>query len=870
MLSPQNLPLQLTSFLGRDGEIAEVERLLTTSRLLILTGAGGSGKTRLALQVASQIASQHLGQFKNGVFFVNLAPLTDPNLVAATIAQTLGLREAPGRPLLDTLKAYLQDKEVLLLLDNFEQVLQAAPQVGELLQAVPDLKVLVTSREPLHLHGEQLYRVPPLALPPLALPPNGEYDAGPRQPSQNVPPARVARPVSDVEYLAQYEAVALFIDRAKAARSDFALTEENARLVAQICHRLDGLPLAIELAAARVRHLSAADILERLVHRLQLLRGGARDVPSRQQTLRATIEWSYDLLTEGEKQLFRRMAVFQGGRSLKALEEICNGEGLQQVDVLEGVAALVDKNLLHPQEDRAAESARQARFVMLETIHEYAREKLQESGEAGEIQRQHARYFVQLVEEAEPKLRGPAQVVWFDRLKEEQDNIRAVFEWCRGEASGAEGVQIGLRLVGALTWYWYTRGPFSEGRARAMAVLSRPEAKERTTLRTRALRTAAGMAWIQGDFELVRSLVEEGLVLARELGDRQMEGVFLYNLGHIALEEAEGDLAAARSLYEQSLAIQRELGNRPNIAGALNSLALVDRAEGDLAAARPRIEEALAIAREVGAPAEIAYSLQRLGELALREGNYPVSRSLLEQALTIRRAMGEQQKLPETLDGVGYAALREGDYATAAECFRESLTAGTGLGTRRYAWVPVAGLAVLAGAPRTGAGAGEPGLRQAAKLFGAYEGLRETAGVKIDPMLRVELDRDIAAIRAQLDEETWRQAWEEGRSMSMEEAIAEALQSLEQDLRAGTAGTLEESGAEETGHTYPDDLTGREVQVLRLIATGKSNQEIAQELVLSLRTVERHISNIYQKIGSTGKVARATATGYAHRHGLTK
>jgi non-specific serine/threonine protein kinase len=870
MLSPQNLPLQLTSFLGRDGEIAEVERLLTTSRLLILTGAGGSGKTRLALQVASQIASQHLGQFKNGVFFVNLAPLTDPNLVAATIAQTLGLREAPGRPLLDTLKAYLQDKEVLLLLDNFEQVLQAAPQVGELLQAVPDLKVLVTSREPLHLHGEQLYRVPPLALPPLALPPNGEYDAGPRQPPQNVPPARVARPVSDVEYLAQYEAVALFIDRAKAARSDFALTEENARLVAQICHRLDGLPLAIELAAARVRHLSAADILERLVHRLQLLRGGARDVPSRQQTLRATIEWSYDLLTEGEKQLFRRMAVFQGGRSLKALEEICNGEGLQQVDVLEGVAALVDKNLLHPQEDRAAESARQARFVMLETIHEYAREKLQESGEAGEIQRQHARYFVQLVEEAEPKLRGPAQVVWFDRLKEEQDNIRAVFEWCRGEASGAEGVQIGLRLVGALTWYWYTRGPFSEGRARAMAVLSRPEAKERTTLRTRALRTAAGMAWIQGDFELVRSLVEEGLALARELGDRQMEGVFLYNLGHIALEEAEGDLAAARSLYEQSLAIQRELGNRPNIAGALNSLALVDRAEGDLAAARPRIEEALAIAREVGAPAEIAYSLQRLGELALREGNYPVSRSLLEQALTIRRAMGEQQKLPETLDGVGYAALREGDYATAAECFRESLTAGTGLGTRRYTWVPVAGLAVLAGAPRTGAGAGEPGLRQAAKLFGAYEGLRETAGVKIDPMLRVELDRDIAAIRAQLDEETWRQAWEEGRSMSMEEAIAEALQSLEQDLRAGTAGTLEESGAEETGHTYPDDLTGREVQVLRLIATGKSNQEIAQELVLSLRTVERHISNIYQKIGSTGKVARATATGYAHRHGLTK
>jgi predicted ATPase/DNA-binding CsgD family transcriptional regulator len=870
MLSPQNLPLQLTSFLGRDREMAEIKRLLTTSRLLTLTGAGGSGKTRLALQVASQIASQHLGQFKNGVFFVNLAPLTDPNLVAATIAQTLGLREAPGQPLLVTLKAYLQDKEVLLLLDNFEQVLQAAPQVVELLKAVPDLKVLVTSREPLHLHGEQLYRVPPLALPPLALPPNAEYDSGPRQPQLNVPPSQVSPPVSDVEYLAQYEAVALFIDRAKAARSDFALTEENARLVAQICHRLDGLPLAIELAAARVRHLSVADILERLVHRLQLLKGGASDLPSRQQTLRATIEWSYDLLAEGEKQLFRRMAVFQGGRSLKALEEVCNAEGLQKVDVLEGVAALVDKNLLQPQEGRTAESARQARFVMLETIHEYAREKLQESGEAGEIQRQHARYFVQLVEEAEPELRGPEQVVWFDRLEEEQDNIQAVFDWCRGEESGAEGAQIDLRLVGAMSWYWYTRGPFSEGRARARAVLARPEAQERTTWRVRALRTAVILAWIQGDFAAVRALAEEGLPLARELGDRLMEANFLNNLAHIALEGAEGDLAAARALYEQCLAIQRELGNRSSTAVALNNLALVDRAEGDLAAARPRIEEALAITRELGDTAGIAYSLQRLGELVYREGNYPLARALLEQALAIRREMGEQLKLPEILDSLGHAALREGDYDTAAACFRESLTFGTELGTRRYTWVWVAGLAVLAGAQRAEAGAGELGLRQAAKLFGASEGLREAAGVKLDPPLRAELDRDIAAIRAQLDEEAWQNAWEEGRSMSMEQAIAEALQSLEQDLRAGTAGTLEESGSEETGHTYPDDLTRREVQVLRLIATGKSNQEIAQELVLSLRTVERHISNIYQKIGSTGKVARATATGYAHRHGLTK
>jgi DNA-binding NarL/FixJ family response regulator len=312
------------------------------------------------------------------------------------------------------------------------------------------------------------------------------------------------------------------------------------------------------------------------------------------------------------------------------------------------------------------------------------------------------------------------------------------------------------------------------------------------------------------------------------------------------------------------------LENRPSTASALINLSLVDRAEGDLAAARPRIEEALAIARELGDTAGIAYALQRLGELVYWEGNYPLARAHLEQALALRREMGERLKLPEILDDLGYAALREGDYATAAACFRESLTFDTELGARRYGWVRVAGLVVLADAQRKGAGAGERGLRQAAKLLGAAEGLREVAGVKIDLQMRVELDRDSATIRAQLDDATWRQAWEEGRALSLEQAMAEAFQWLEQDVLTATSEGVQAGIAKagESGPTYPDDLTPREVEVLRLIAAGRSNQAIAAELVLSLRTVERHISNIYGKLGATGTVARATATAYAHRHGL--
>ena len=394
---PNNLPLQLTPFIGREKEVETVtERLLRPEvRLLTLTGPGGTGKTRLALQAAAELAEE----FEQGVFFVDLAPITDPGLVGSEIAQALGVQEAPGRPISDTLKEHLRDRRMLLVLDNFEQVVQAAALVPQLMQAAPDIKFVATSRIRLQVRGEHEYSVSPLALPRRKPPPT-------------------------IEQWTQYDAVCLFIERALALTPDFAITNSNAPAVAEICHRLDGLPLAIELAAARIKILTPQVMLTRLESRLKVLTGGQRDVPARQQTLRGAIDWSYDLLDEGEKQLFRRLAIFQGGRTLEAIEAICNAEGDLEIDVLDGVQSLVDKSLLRQEEGVGGEP----RFVMLETIHEYARGKL-EGGEAEAMQRAHAAYYLQLAEETAPLLSRPEATTWFNRLDEEHDNIRAALRW---------------------------------------------------------------------------------------------------------------------------------------------------------------------------------------------------------------------------------------------------------------------------------------------------------------------------------------------------------------------------------------------------------------------------------------------------------
>jgi predicted ATPase/class 3 adenylate cyclase len=492
---PNNLPVQPTVFIGREKELAAVCSLLrdTNTRLVTLTGPGGTGKTRLALQAGAEV----LNEFRDGVWFVDLAPTTDHKLVISAIAHPLGVREAGGETIADRLKAYLKDKHLLMILDNFEQVSEAALQVSQLLGSCPRLKVLATSRVPLSIRGEKEYPVPPLSVPDV----------------RNLP---------TLERLTQYEAVRLFIERATDVKPDFQVTNENAPAVAEICARLDGLPLAIELAAARVRMLSPAALLARLSQRLKVLTGGPLDLPARQQTLRNTIEWSYDLLTEGEKQLFRRMAPFSGGRSLEALEAVCNYDGQLGIDVFEGTGSLLSKNLLREVEGSGGEP----RFWMLETIHECAREKLEESGESEALGREHALYFLALAEEAEPHLTGAKQIEWLDRLEGEHDNLRAALRWARErrdarDAGDAEAGEMELRLAGALWRFWYVRGYQSEGREQLAAVLS--GGHERSgggSAIAKALSGAGMLAWAQGDFASARSLQEESLAIRRELGDR--------------------------------------------------------------------------------------------------------------------------------------------------------------------------------------------------------------------------------------------------------------------------------------------------------------------------------------------------------------
>src|SRR5215204_5173059 len=482
-----NLPLQPTPLVGREKEVSEVCVLMggDETRLLTLTGPGGIGKTRLALQAAADL----LDDFSDGTFFVSLATLREAELLLPAVAETLGVRETGEQPLDETLNDYLSERRLLLLVDNFEQVLGAAPAVTQLLAGAPGMKVLATSRAPLGLYGEHEFPVPPLSMPDLKSPP-------------------------PLESLTQYEAVGLFLERAQAVKPDFKVTNESAPAVAEICVRLDGLPLAIELAAARIKMLPPKAMLKRLGSRLKLLTGGARDLPERQRTLRATIEWSHALLDEGEQVLFGRLAVFSGGRTLEAIEAICDAEGDLPVEVFDGVSSLLDKSLLRQEEGPNGEP----RFVMLETVHEFAREKLGESAEAEEIRRAHAQYFLTLAEEAHPELKGPDQLEWLERLEAEQDNMRAALSW----ALERKVAEVALRLGGALGWFWSVRGYHSEGRRWLEEALAL-DGRGSPEVRAMALAGAAVLAEEQGDLDRAQEACQEGLELLAHEGREASE-----------------------------------------------------------------------------------------------------------------------------------------------------------------------------------------------------------------------------------------------------------------------------------------------------------------------------------------------------------
>jgi predicted ATPase/class 3 adenylate cyclase len=724
---PNNLPLQPTPLVGREREVAEIADRARSEevRLLTLTGPGGTGKTRLALQVAADL----LEEFKDGVFFVILATITDPELVASTIAGPLGIKESGDQPLEESLKAYLRDRNLLLVLDNFEQVLEGAPLVGEFLGACPKLKILATSRIPLRLYGEQEYPVPPLALPdPGVLPP--------------------------LEILTQYEAVRLFVERARTVKPDFTVTNESAPAVAEICARLDGLPLAIELAAARVRLLPPQKMLQRLGNRMKLLKGGARDLPTRQQTLRGAIDWSHDLLEE-EKILFRRLSVFAGGRTLEAIEEICDPEGA--LDALEGLESLLEKSLLRQEEGPGGEP----RFVMLETIHEYAREKLQASGEAEEIKRLHAEYFLALAKEAEPELVGPDQVEWMDRLATEHDNMRAALSWALGKGR----IETALQLGSALEWFWKVRGHFVEGGRWLEKTLSADEGVP-DLVRAMALCSAGYLAHVQGDIGRSRKLVEESLELYRKLGDEEGTARSLQYLGWTTLED---DTERARRLLEESLDINRRVGNKRELAMVLHALATMTVDAGEQERGKALFEESEALYRESGDIQGLSGSLGVQGWAALLEGDTGRARKLAVEGLELSREIRDKDMESWQQSTLGLVALEEGDTGRAWMLLVESLEVFLEIESRP---------GVIDSLGDVGA-RGEP--LRAARLWGAAEALREVTGYTMSVGDARLYEPYITAARSELGETAFRAAWEEGRAMTEEQAIALALENEENE-----------------------------------------------------------------------------------------
>jgi len=743
---PNNLPVQPTPFIGKEAEVQALREMLLEPqpRLVTLTGPGGTGKTRLGLQVAAAV----LDRFVDGVFFVALAPINDSGLVAAAIAQALGVVESWGGSVLDSLNSYLHEKELLLLLDNFEQAISVAPLIGELLSASPKLKVLVTSREALHLYGEKEFPVAPLSLPdPKHLPP--------------------------LEKLTEYEAVRLFAERAMLVKPDFAVTAENAATVVEICYRLDGLPLAIELAAARIRLLPPKAMLTRLQSRLTLLTGGARNLPARQQTLRDAIQWSYDLLAEEERMLFQRISVFVGGCTLEAIEAICNSDGVLP-NVLDGISSLVDKSLLKQHEAESEYLVGEPRFWMLETIREYARERLEQSNEAQAITRRHAEYYASMPEEDKTELlfaaiEGHVELDW---LEAERDNFRAALQWTldQGEAETA------LRLVNVALPLWQTRGPISEGRKWFDDALALSMAADRTRMRARGLFGVASLAWLQGDITIARERLEEGASIFREWGDKRGLALSLEVLG-ICLQFL-GEFDQATTALEEALALFRELGDRESIAGTLISLGQVATGRGDYEPARSRLEEGVERFRALHNKRGTARGLNSLGDVERIEGKYDAAEQAYEESLLLFRELGVKVVIPSSLHNLGHVALARGDHARAKLLFLESLMLDVELVNEPGIAESLAGLAGVSIALAALHLSDSKGLIiRAVQLFAASDAIREARGAPMWPAERADFERNMVQARDQVDLDTWTKAWDAGRALTVEQAIVYARES---------------------------------------------------------------------------------------------
>ena len=779
------LPAPSTPMVGRESEVAAVcERLRDpVVRIVTLTGAGGVGKSRVALEAAAVVGDD----FVDGVAFVPLAAVHDPDLVPSAVAQQLGLRSAGGRPATELLQEFLRPRESLLVLDSFEHVIEAAPLASALVSACPGLKLLITSRETLNVSGEHELPVPPLQTT---------------------------------------SAVTLFCQRAQAAHPDF---DANAPAVAAICARLNGLPLALELAASRAKLLGADAILTRLERRLELLTRGPRDLPERQRTMRGTIKWSYDLLDETEQRVFRALCVFVGGFTIDAAATICDVAGGPPVDVLDTIASLVDKSMLH----RVAEAGEDGRVGILDTIREYGLEELRAAGELDRVRGAHAAYHLALAEEGAARLSGPEQIEWLDRLETEHGNLRAAL---RTAVDGGDAVTA-VRLAGALGRFWYLHGPIGEG-SRWLDQALELAADWRDPARVRALHAASILTYHRGDYGRAQDLGEQGHELARQLGDEQGVTLALEALGLVA--RATGRYDDARIMCDECISICRRRGDRRQLAEALARASMVLSFQGDYDGAEPIAAEAAGIMRELGdreglARASVGHAFALLGR-----GEDDAARELLEASLAEMRAIGTWRWTTRALANLGVIAARQGDAVLARSRLEDAAAISLESGEPMYAAVSVFGLAhvmMLAKRPEL-----------AARLLGAAAATRDALGGAVPDPVRVDEEADMIAARDALGDDRFASALAEGRAMTLEQALA----------------ALPPAGVEPVPD-QPGGLTTRELEVLRLVASGASDAEVAEALVVSRRTVHAHLRSVYRKLDVR---SRSAATRYALDHGL--
>jgi predicted ATPase len=738
-----NLPHAITSFVGRVKEQAQVTEALTSHRLVTLTGTGGTGKTRLSLQVAKNLVPE----YPDGVWLVELAPLMPPTLLSQpdlflqAVAKVLNVREQAGESLLQTLQSHLQEKHLLILLDNCEHLLDVcASFVAALLQSCPHVHVLATSREALGVYGEKLYRVPSLSQP------SSDHDQS-----------------ATVESLSVFESVQLFWERALLVKHDFALTSANVPATAQLCQRLDGIPLALELAAARTRILSVEEINHRLESCFCFLTVGDRTAPARHQTLRALVDWSYDLLTESEKILLCRVSVFAGGWTPSACASVCGFAPLESEDMLDLLTSLSDKSLVLVGEKS---NSIEMRYGMLETIRQYGRDRLQESGQDTALRERHQAYFVTLAEEAEQQ-KGADEHLWMSRLEAEYDNFRVALAWlgASDSESGANDSENVLRLCGLLGKFWFVRGYFREGGDHCRVALERVPQATKSSARARALHTAGSLAYQRADYELAQSAHEESLAVWRVREDPKGIAMSLYSLGNVA--NMQGNYSVAGTLLEEALGLQREMGSRRGIANTLSSLGNVADNQGDYEYAHVLLEESLAIKREDGNQIGIAVSLASLGVVATSQGNYATARSFLEESLALEREHHLDCSI--SLLNLGIVAFYQGDYASSGCFYRESLEIAWKQGALRVVTESLTGLFSLAVTRKNRI---REGWVRAARLGGAIVSQREEHGLIGSPREQQQFEYGKTTVRQSLGAEAFTIAWEEGRQLTLDQSVA--------------------------------------------------------------------------------------------------